>query len=1376
MIYVGVESQHFPQAVGAIKCLTMNKIATKTDDSTSASHFLLFITDTFLKDVNHLFPLVERFSDPHFKQRLFAIIIDESIKKYIYPAGGEQAYIEYWSTLLKNTNSSNSQYSKIQAIQQNIDRFIRMVRDTLVPSLDELLQDNFKQIVDKIKERSHLLQPKRFFFLPHIPVDLSDEQALVCTNIRASFTRKSVVTIGGAAGIGKTTLAVEYAKESTQYPTGIFWIDATNTITLVQSITQLAIQLGTSSQSVNKELCQMQGILLIYDNVTNLSLVPKIPNVHTLIVGTHLPNPDISPAPLTSIEACRYIQNKLNATTAEGLHLARLLNNHPAQLSSAISYIQRTKISVQSYIDAYEKDKNDLLTKQSALLKPKTQIATHQSPPRFTVDPSEASLNRCNQLSSGELASQLKRQGIEIFISYNWGAKNEVEVIDAEFKTMGLTLLRDARELRSLESIREFMRKVIRQADYTISVVTSAYLKSFNCIFEVITTMQDPYWQSRLFPIVLGGVDLDDPIHITHWELETIRLRNINALSDAAIAEEGAKKLGAFLKFVKDTQPEDLVVQQTAQFQKTFALMLARQERLEKKGIYKQAIFHLPLGRNVDFTGRDKELRQLETSLKQGRFCTITNVGMGGVGKTQLALEYAYRHQTEYEMVYWIRSETEEMIKTDYRMLGQEMGISEDFLKDDLIIATIRGELEKRQRWLVVYDNAESAELLAAATPQRGGHVIITSRSPHWTNAVNIDVFSENEALTYLQKISGVTGQDAQLKSLAKELGYLPLALTQAGAYIRRQQIDVATYQRLFSAKKMDLLSKHERGYPGTVATAWQLSFEKITQEDPNAVKLLHICSHLAPDNIPEEVLSSWLKEKNKQTVGLDFQNALSILENYALIHQKVEQSKGEHIKSVSIHRLIQAVSRDKCPKNEAHAAIQIGVTVLAKQFHGEAGTKKEFETAGTLVTHAQAIVAHAETNKLLNERVGHLSNEIGAFQQVTGDGKSALATFQNTIKIKTAVHGTEKHIDVISTYSNIGLIYCQQGNFPKAKEALAKATYADPSSLGEQGQDETAKALNNLGLVYQRGGELEKAKTMFERTFKIAVALKTKESNRILAAACGNLGSVLKELGDLYNGKRFIEKAIQLYTTYYQTENHLDVAEGFNNLGAILKEEGDLEGAKKAIEKAIDLYKAILKTDKHERLSGCYNNLGLVQMEVGNNDIAKKMFNMSLDIDLTTYKRADHINTGLTYSNLGLVFLREENYTEAGKFFEKALPICKKHLGAAPNIVIGDIQHGLGMVKEAQNDLQGAKRMFEESLKIKQFIFKEPHPSLAITYMLLGTLDHKLKNYTEAGAHLKNAQEMYTQLGNERFSAHCTAKIYACRKEEAEASSCVLS
>ena len=124
----------------------------------------------------------------------------------------------------------------------------------------------------------------------------------------------------------------------------------------------------------------------------------------------------------------------------------------------------------------------------------------------------------------------------------------------------------------------------------------------------------------------------------------------------------------------------------------------------------------------------------------------------------------------------------------------------------------MKGVLEKQKGWLLVFDNAEDPKALSAVMPQRGGHIIVTSRNKNWDRTVSVDVFSKEEALCYLQKISGVSGQENELKLLADELGYLPLALTQAGAYIRRQQIDVAAYRAALQRRaKESALPKGER-------------------------------------------------------------------------------------------------------------------------------------------------------------------------------------------------------------------------------------------------------------------------------------------------------------------------------------------------------------------------------------------------------------------------------------------------------------------------------------------------------------------------------------------------------------------------------------
>ena len=201
----------------------------------------------------------------------------------------------------------------------------------------------------------------------------------------------------------------------------------------------------------------------------------------------------------------------------------------------------------------------------------------------------------------------------------------------------------------------------------------------------------------------------------------------------------------------------------------------------------------------------------------------------------------------------------------------------------------MKGALQNRNRWLLIYDNADDPVALADALPQRGGHIIITSRNPNWDNKLDLGIFNSRDAVKYLKIISGISEQENEAAKLADKLGFLPLALTQAGAYIKQQKIDIATYLATYKQGEKQLLTKKEKGCPRSVAMTWALSMEKMAQKDPNAIHLLNYCSYLAPDNIPEALLKACLEDKIKKETGSDFHDALEVLESYSMITQKVE-------------------------------------------------------------------------------------------------------------------------------------------------------------------------------------------------------------------------------------------------------------------------------------------------------------------------------------------------------------------------------------------------------------------------------------------------------------------------------------------------------
>src|SRR6516225_9580616 len=335
--------------------------------------------------------------------------------------------------------------------------------------------------------------------------------------------------------------------------------------------------------------------------------------------------------------------------------------------------------------------------------------------------------------------------------------------------------------------------------------------------------------------------------------------------------------------------------------------------------------------RNPGFTGRDDLLAEVREQLLAGDKAVVQALhGMGGVGKTQLAAEYAHRFAGTYDLAWWVNAEQGGLIGDQFAALGAALGCIEAGAGHEAVRAAVLAGLRERGRWLLVFDNAEDPADVAPWLPGGSGHVLITSRERGWAEVaapVEVDVLARAESTAILlARVPGLTGADAD--RLAAELGDLALAIAQAAGFMAGTGQAADEFLGLLRTRAGQLLAQRAPGYyPRSLAAATGLIADRLADQDPAAAELAILCAFLAPEPIPEDLFTGAVSVLPGELAA----RASDPLAWRQTLAQMTRQSLARiDPRGLQMHRLTQAILRDRLTPARAAATRKYAEALLA--------------------------------------------------------------------------------------------------------------------------------------------------------------------------------------------------------------------------------------------------------------------------------------------------------------------------------------------------------------------------------------------------------------------------------------------------------------
>jgi tetratricopeptide (TPR) repeat protein len=697
----------------------------------------------------------------------------------------------------------------------------------------------------------------------------------------------------------------------------------------------------------------------------------------------------------------------------------------------------------------------------------------------------------------------------------------------------------------------------------------------------------------------------------------------------------------------------------------------------------------------------------------------VAVVGLGGVGKTQIALEFAYRtiHRNPSCAIFWVPAVSLSTFEHAYMEIAKLLGIAEIGRDKVDVRNRIKERLssESAGEWLMIIDNADDPNLLLRTgedesenlplidylPSSRLGSIIFTTRTQQVAakvanTVVKVSEMAEKDATEVFEKslTDKLLLRDVEaVNKLLQLLTYLPLAIVQAAAFINENSMSVSEYSFLYEGSEdeaIEVLSQdfedpaRYRDIKNPVATTWLISFNRIRKHNPLAAEYMSYMACVVREDIPQSFLLTGAS-RPKMSV------AIGTLLGYSFI------TKRQETNSYDMHRLVYLATRSWL-KREGQLSYWTDKTltrtaniVSALKFRGSLEWR-------TYLPHTIYVLASSGHSSEYRMEISDLLEFIAHCQYLHGQYRKSTMSHQRALKIQQKLYGVD-HIESIGTMLNVGALLFEMGSYIEAEEFQNRTFELSMRVLGRE-HTVTLKSMSNIARRLTAQGKHEEGEQMNRRTLELRERVLGREHPNTLVSMI-NLASVLLEQGKYEEAEQINRQTLEIGERVSGRE-HPDTLASMNSLAAILLEQGKYEEAEEMSRQALEL---------GERVSG-----------------------------------REHPDTLVSMSNLAEVVAGQEKYEEAKRIHLQTLELREKVLGRAHPHTLTTM-YNLASVLFEQGEYEETEKIIRQTSELRQHVLGADHPDTLASMKNLASVLLKQGKYEEAGEILLPKLEQHDQV-----------------------------